>query len=126
MAHFAELNSDGIVVRVIAVHDSELMIDGAESEQRGIDFCRSVYGKDTVWVQTSYSGKIRKNYAGVGYKYDADRDAYIPPKMFESWGLNEATARWEAATPHPQDGKSYDWNEEKKAWIEMTQAAPVK
>lgn len=94
MAHFAELDANGIVTQVIVVNNSELLDNGVESESKGISFCQSLFGG--TWVQTSYNGNIRKNYAGIGYTYDEPRDAFIPPKPAEgNWILNEDTCLWE-------------------------------
>lgn len=93
MAHFAQLNETNIVQQVIVVHNNELLDNGIESESKGIQFCQSLFGGN--WIQTSYNGNIRKNYAGIGYTYDAQRDAFIPPKPTEGeWILNEDTCRW--------------------------------
>lgn len=109
MSHFARINAQGLVESVIV------------AEQ---DFIDTLQDK-TSWVQTSYNtragqhpeGKpLRKNYAGIGYTYDPARDAFIPPKLFPSWVLNEDTCLWEAPVPYPQDGQSYLWNEETGAW----------
>lgn len=78
MAHFAELDENNIVKQVIVVHNNELLDNGVESEAKGIAFCQSLFGGN--WIQTSYNGNIRKNYAGIGYTYDAVRDAFIEPK----------------------------------------------
>lgn len=113
MAHFALLNENSIVTQVIVAEQ-----DVIES---------SLFG--TGWVQTSYNTQggqhpedrpLRKNYAGVGYTYDSQRDAFIPPQPFVSWSLNEQTCLWNAPTPKPTDGKIYIWNEEQLAWIEST------
>ena len=120
MAHFAQLNENNLVTQVIVVHNNDCQIDGVESEDAGIVFCKSLFGVSTKWKQTSYNGTIRKNYAGIGYTYDATRDAFIPPKPFASWLLNEASCIWEAPTPMPNDNKIYSWNEEQLAWIEIT------
>lgn len=93
MAHFAELDANGIVTQVIVVNNSELLDNGVESESKGIAFCQSLFGG--TWVQTSYNGNIRKNYAGIGYTYDEVRDAFIPPKPEGNWILNEDTCLWE-------------------------------
>lgn len=93
MAHFAEMDENNIVLRVIVVHNNELLDDiGQESEQKGIDFCVSLFGGR--WVQTSYNGTIRKNYAGEGYTYDPQRDAFIAPQPGPEWTLDEATCQW--------------------------------
>lgn len=121
MAHFAQLDENNLVTQVIVVHNNELIDgDGKENEFRGVQFCRTLFGEDTVWVQTSYNGNMRKNYAGIGFTYDVSRDAFIPPKPFASWALNEGTCRWEAPIPYPQDGKNYRWDEPTLSWIEVT------
>jgi hypothetical protein len=117
MAHFAQLNENNVVLQVIVVHNNELMINGVESEAKGITFCQTLFGGK--WIQTSYNGSIRKNYAGVGYLYDANRNAFIPPKPFASWTLNETTCQWDAPTSMPTDGKMYLWNEETSSWNEI-------
>jgi hypothetical protein len=117
MAHFAQLDESNIVTNVIVVHNNELLDNGVESEQKGVDFCVAHYGG--TWVQTSYNGNIRKNYAGIGYIYDPIRDAFIAPKPFESWVLNENTCTWEAPVLYPIDDKNYYWNEETIAWVEI-------
>ena len=94
MAHFAELDETNTVTRIIVVHNNELLDEnGIEQEQKGIDFCTAHYGGN--WIQTSYNGNFRKNYAGVGMIYDPIRDAFIPPKPYDSWVLNEETCLWE-------------------------------
>jgi hypothetical protein len=119
MAHFAEIGLNNTVVQVIVVNNSECLDQfGNESETIGAKFCHDLFGG--VWLQTSFNGTIRKNYAGIGYTYDSTRDAFIPPKPFASWTLNETTCRWDAPTSMPTDGKRYSWNEETLAWIEMT------
>jgi len=116
MAHFARLDNDGVVVAVHVVHNNELLLDGSESEDKGILFLKQLYGEDTRWKQTSYNGSIRKNYAGIGYTYDTQRDAFIPPKPFASWVLDEDTCQWSAPMLRPADGKMYLWNEESQVW----------
>ena len=123
MAHFAELDANNIVLRVIVVHNNELMDNGQESEAKGIAFCRSLFGGN--WKQTSYHANFRKNYAGVGYTYDATRDAFIPPQPYPSWVLNEETCQWEAPIPYPTDvgtpevPKRYIWDESLVNWVEV-------
>ena len=115
MAHFAEIGIDNVVTRVIALSNKELLDENhIEQESRGGDFCSSLFGG--VWVQTSYNGTIRKNFAGVGYTYDTARDAFIPPKPFDSWTLEEETCCWVAPDPIPDDGNNYTWNEETQTW----------
>jgi hypothetical protein len=94
MAHFAQLDESNIVTQVIVVHNNELLDNGVESEAKGAAFCQSLLGGN--WIQTSYNGNIRKNFAGIGYTYDSARDAFIPPKPEEgNWVLNEDTCIWE-------------------------------
>ena len=117
MAHFACLENN-VVKQVIVVSNQDILDEnGQESEQKGIDFCSNLLGG--TWLQTSYNGNIRKNYAGVGYKYDAALDAFIPPQPFASWTLNNETAQWEAPTPYPTDDKRYTWDEETTSWVEV-------
>jgi hypothetical protein len=118
MAHFVELDETNTVKRGIVVHNNELLDEnGIEQEQKGIDFCVAHYGG--TWIQTSYNGNIRKNYAGTGMIYDPVRDAFIPSKPFESWVLNEDTCQWETPLPYPTDGKKYIWDEATLNWIEI-------
>ncbi len=121
MAHFAKLGKGSKVVAVHVVSN-----DIATTEQAGIDFLNTLHGTNDVWRQTSYNTKggehtlggtpFRKNFASLGYKYDDTRDAFIPPKPFKSWTLNEDTCRWEAPVAYPDDGKQYNWNEETTSW----------
>ena len=94
MAHFAQLDANNIVTQVIVVHNNELLDNGVESETKGVAFCQSLLGG--TWIQTSYNGTIRKNFAGIGYTYDLARDAFIAPKpQTGTWVLNEDTCQWE-------------------------------
>jgi len=120
VAHFAQLDENNTVIQVIVVHNNELIMDGQENETKGILFCKSLYGEETRWKQTSYNGTMRKNYAGFGYTYDAQRDAFIPPKPFNSWVLNETSCLWEAPTPYPTDDERYYWDEETTSWVLVT------
>ena len=116
MAHFAKIDSNGIVTQVIVVKNDILLENGVEKEQKGKDFIQKLFGSGT-WVQTSYNGNMRKNYAGIGYTYDSTRDAFIPPKPFVSWTLNESTCIWEAPVDHPTDGTICEWDEENQQWV---------
>ena len=126
MAHFAQLDNNNIVTQVIVVHNNELLENGIESEAKGIAFCKSLFGQDSIWAQTSYNGNFRKKYAGIGYNYNNDLDAFIPPQPFPSWKLNESTADWEAPIAMPSDAKSesnpsgklYVWDEPTVNWVE--------
>ena len=111
MAHFAKLGTGNIVEKVEGVSN-----DIATNEQAGVDFLNNLYGTRDVWKQTSYNGNIRKNYAGVGFTYDETLDAFIPPKEFKSWILNETTCLWEAPVEKPTDDQLYKWNEEDQTW----------
>jgi hypothetical protein len=96
MAHFAKLDDNNVVLEVHCVHNNELLINGVEVEAKGIVFLTEWSGGYTNWKQTSYNGTIRKNYAGIGYTYDSNRDAFIPPKPAGNWTLNETTCQWES------------------------------
>ena len=111
MAHFAKLGVDNIVETVEVLSN-----DVATSEQAGVDFLNKLYGTEDVWKQTSYNKTIRKNFAGIGFTYDETRDAFIPPKPYNSWVLNETTCLWEAPVAYPNDGNTYDWNETNQSW----------
>ena len=118
MAHFAQLDDSNQVIQVIVVNNSDTLDgNGQESEAVGIVFCQSLFGADTRWAQTSYNSSIRKNYAGIGFTYDAGRDAFIPPQPYPSWVLNEATCQWEAPVPYPEDGLLYRWDEYARDWV---------
>jgi len=136
MAYFAKLNSENIVVQVVSINNQVLLDNGIELESKGIEFCKSLFGQDTIWKQTSYNsfmGKyyntdrtlgdqskcFRKNYASKGYTYDEQRDAFIQPKMFDSWILDEDTCFWVPPIPYPPDRYKYRWNEEIKNWEEI-------
>ena len=118
MAHFAQLDDNNIVTQVIVVNNNELLDgSGQESEAKGIAFCQSLFGGN--WKQTSYNANFRKNYAGIGFTYDAGRDAFISPQPFASWILDEETCGWVSPVPRPTDGKIYVWNEETLGWVEL-------
>ena len=110
MAHYAFLDSNNIVTEVIVGIDETEQIEGKDTETWYGEF------RNQKCVRTSYHGNIRKHYAGIGYSYDASRDAFIPPKPFNSWTLDEATCNWQAPTPMPQDGKMYQWVEADLNW----------
>jgi len=94
MAHFAKLDENNVVLEVHCVHNNELMVDGVESEAKGVAFLVMWSGGYPFWKQTSYNGTMRKNYAGIGYAYDSNRDAFIPPKPGDSYVLDEQTCQW--------------------------------
>ena len=125
MAHFAQIDTNNVVTQVIVVSNADTSTaQGEEKESIGIAFCERLLGG--TWVKTSYNAKIRKNYAGIGYTYDKDRDAFIPPKPYASWVLNETTCLWNAPMPYPTDlgtpdvPKMYTWNEETRTWDLVT------
>ena len=119
MAHFAELNENNEVLKVIVVDNNDTSnSDGEEIELIGISFLKGLFGFDTKWKQTSYNGNFRVRYAGVGYSYDETLDAFVPPKPYESWILNPTTADWEAPITQPEltqeqdeSGYYYYWDE---------------
>jgi hypothetical protein len=136
MAHFAELNDQNEVLRVIVVDNADcLNAEGQEDEAVGIAFCQNLLGGN--WIQTSYNTRggvhygqdgepdggvaLRKNYAGIGYSYDPVLDAFIPPKPFDSWVINETTGLWDAPVPRPDDGQIYMWNEDTANWVLFTE-----
>ena len=116
MSHFAQIDENNIVTRVIVVEQDVLNT--------------GLFGDPNSWIQTSYNTygglhklggtPLRKNYAGIGYTYDSTRDAFIPPKPYNSWVLNETSCLWEAPTPMPVDDKIYSWNEDSLSWVEVT------
>ena len=121
MASFCKIGKGNIVEKVVAVSN-----EIATTEQAGVDFLNTLYKTRDVWKQTSYNTSagehllggtpFRKNYAGIGFKYDQTLDAFIPPKPYNSWILNEETCQWEAPIEYPNDGKKYKWNEENQIW----------
>ena len=120
MAHFAQLDSTNNVIRVETVNNNVITdADGNEQEQVGIDFLTQHNGGVGWYKQTSYNGTFRKNYAGIGYTYDATRDAFIPPQPFPSWTLNEDTCQYDSPTPRPTDDLMYTWDEETTNWVEV-------
>lgn len=122
MAHFAQIDQNNIVLQVIVVANAAIDdLPFPDSEPVGIAFCQSLYGVNTNWKQTSYNGNFRKNYAGIGYIYDATLDAFIPPKPYPSWLLNTQTCQWESPIPYPNDGNYYRWNEQSQSWDLITE-----
>lgn len=116
MSHFAELDQNNIVLRVIVVDTKDnSTADGVEKESIGQAFCERLFGGR--WVQTSYNGNIRKRYAGAGYTYDEALDAFITPKPYPSWVLSPSTVDWEAPVSYPNDGQNYVWDETTKSWV---------
>ena len=121
MAYFAKLGTGNIVENVISINNTVITdANGIEQEQLGVDFINKLYNTRDVWKQTSYNNNFRKNYAGIGFQYDQQRDAFIPPKPFDSWILKEDTCRWIAPVAMPttelEDNKYYSWNESIINW----------
>jgi hypothetical protein len=127
MAYFAKLGTGNIIETIISINNSVITdANGIEQEQLGIDFINKLYNTNDIWKQTSYNTNggihnnggtpFRKNYAGIGYTYDETRNAFISPKPYNSWILNESTCRWEAPIAYPNDGQLYTWNEETQNW----------
>jgi hypothetical protein len=108
MAHFAQIDKNNLVVQVLVTDNNDP--NGDEGYQWLID------NLGGTWIKTSYNATFRKNFAGIGFSYDEQRDAFIPPKPFSSWELNEETCQWDAPIPYPTDGFTYDWNEEELDW----------
>lgn len=131
MAHYAKLDSFNTVINVIVIADEDTQVNGVENEQKGIDFCNSL--QPGTWLKTSYNTvggvhilggtPFRKNFASVGYKYDPNRDAFIPPQPYLSWKLNEFTCLWEAPVDHDRDGGTWSWDESALTWVKVTQVA---
>lgn len=117
MAHFAKLDENNAVIAVHTVNNDVLLVNGIENEQVGIDFLTQLHNH-TNWKQTSYNKNFRKNYAGIGYTYDLNRDAFIAPQPYLSWLLNETTCQWEAPIPIPDDGLDWVWDEANLKWIQ--------
>ena len=123
MAHWAEIDENNLVTRVLVGNNND--------SNEGYDWLIENLGG--TWVKTSYNTHggvhngggtpLRKNYAGIGYTYDADRDAFIPPQPFASWVLNEDTCLWEAPVEYPSDGKAYIWDEDGASWVELAEPA---
>ena len=116
MAHFARIDENNIVTSVVVVENKDTSdAAGIEKEHIGAAHLEKILGG--TWKQTSYNGNMRKNYAGIGYTYRADIDAFVPPQPFASWVLNEMTAQWEPPVPYPTDGNLYQWDEATTNWV---------
>ena len=118
MANFAEIKNN-VIQRVIVVHNNELLVDGVETESKGAQFCHDLLGGE--WLQTSYNGNIRKQYAAIGFTYDADADVFVAPRPYPSWILDD-NFDWQPPTPMPADAsetKRYAWFEPNRVWIEL-------
>lgn len=124
MAHFAKLDENNIVLQVIVISNNDINnLPFPESEPVGIAFCKSLFGSDTRWAQTSYNANFRCNYAGIGYTFDpmtesnnSSHGVFIPPKPYPSWLLNTITYQWYPPVSYPNDGQSYYWDEETQSW----------
>lgn len=119
MAHFAQIDENGLVLNVVVVNDEDTTNDeGIENEETGVSFLKQTFGDDTLWKKTSYNRNIRKNYASKGGTYDSTRDAFIDEKPFNSWILNEETCTWEAPIERPIDNeRPIHWDEDSQDWI---------
>lgn len=126
MAHFAKIGLNSKVIETVVVHNNELLdANGVEQETNGIDFLTKLTGW-SIWKQTSYNTfggqhtlggtPFRKNYGSIGFTYDEEKDAFIPPKLYNSWTLNETTCLWEPPVSYPNDDNNYVWNETNKQW----------
>jgi hypothetical protein len=120
MAHYAFLDENNIVTEVIVGIEETQLIEGLDTETWYGNF------RGQVCKRTSYNGNIRKNYAGIGFTYDYERDAFISPNPYPSWILDEATCRWYAPIPYPTDGFTYTWNESQVSWELMDFSEPNK
>lgn len=120
MAHFAELDKNNVVLRVVTV-DNQNILDqnNLESEEKGIHLCKSFYGGNNRWIQTSYNGNFRFRYAGIGYTYNQEKNAFIPPQYLKGMILDDSTLDWVFPTQYPEDGKKYYWDEEEFVWKEI-------
>ena len=122
MAYFAKLNNQNLVLEVNVVNDIDVnYLEFPASEAVGIAFLTNWSGGYSNWKQTSELGKYRKHYGSVGFTYDVNLDAFIPPKPFNSWLFNEDRCVWEPPVSYPNDGKYYMWNEETLSWAEVTE-----
>lgn len=119
MAHFAQLDENNIVLKVIVVDNSNCLDgNGDESEAVGVAYCQSILGDSTTWKQTSYNKNFRANYASVGYTYDPTNNVFIAPRPYPSWSLNTTSWGWDPPVAYPIDNKVYSWNEASRTWVE--------
>ncbi len=122
MAHFAQLDENNVVVNVVVISNRDTSdASGEEREYIGASYCEKLFGGR--WVQTSYNKTFRKNYAGVGYTYDEQLDAFIPPKPFPSWVLNQDTFSWDPPIPYlpPDENVQHRWDEPTLSWVVVSQ-----
>ena len=123
MAYFAQIDEDGTVLQVISVSNADAPDPApTHSEPLGQAFIADVLGLPGEWRQTSYNGTFRRRYAGIGWRYDTDRDAFIPLQPYPSWSL-DANHDWQPPTPYPSDGLPYAWDEESQSWVEIPRPA---
>ena len=123
MAHFAKINENNIVTQVVVVNDSD-----GNNDTDGQNFLNNLFKTTHTWKKTSYNTygnthrlggtPYRKNFASIGFTYDSSRDAFIEPKPYNSWTLDETTCLWEPPVTYPSDGKSYEWDEDNRQWVE--------
>jgi len=119
VAHFAELDQNNTVIRVVVVDNRDTAdASGIEREHIGQAHLEKILGGR--WLQTSYNGNFRRNYAGTGYSYRADIDAFVPPQPYASWVLDQGTAQWRAPVAQPEDGQQYTWDESSVSWQPQT------
>lgn len=120
MAHFAQLDSNNVVIGVFAVDNADILDDdGNEVEQLGIDICKATVDPSGTFIQTSFNGNFRIRYASLGGVYDPLREAFIPPCPYNSFVFNETTLDWDAPVPYPDDGKHYYWDESILNWVQI-------
>jgi hypothetical protein len=125
MAHFAQLDTSGKVLQVITVANAEILdSSGSESEEKGISFCKDLFGEDTDWVQTSYTGSFRKQFASVGFTYNKDNDLFIRPCPLKGLRLNPETFDWEYPSEPPLDGYLYSWDQDQEDWARVEKPFP--
>lgn len=131
MAHFAELDTNNAVLRVIVISNNAIdNLPFPESEPVGVELCKSLYGKNTIWKQTSYNSNFRAHYAALGYLYDPTYDVFITPQPYPSWSLNTTTFNWEAPVPMPPDpippkeGGPWIWDEANQVWVKTNPNLP--
>jgi hypothetical protein len=117
MAHFAKLDENNNVLAIHVVNNDVILVDGIESEQKGVDFLTSIHGH-TNWKQTSYNNNFRNKYAAINDKYDVSLDAFITPQPYPSWLFNNTILKWEPPIQNPSDGKYYAWDETTQKWVE--------
>lgn len=119
MAHFAQIDENNKVIKVVVIDNKNLLdYNGVEVEEIGVEFCKNLFGEGTTWKQTSYNNNFRYRYASIGYTYDPELDAFIPPKPFPSWIFNYETLDWESPIgPPPKNSTFYIWDEENKSWL---------